>query len=143
MQPANGPNESYAPDDPPFNDIGGVEGVRALIDAFYDAMDENPAFERIRSLHPDDLTGSRDKLAKFITGWLGGPALYVKEFGHPRLRMRHMPFAIGELERDQWLACMKHAMDVRGIDGRLRAHLDARFAHVADFMRNQAPSSTS
>ena len=69
--------------------------------------------------------------------WLGGPDLYVQKHGHPRLRMRHAPFPIGEAERDQWLACMAAAMDHLGIEGDIRAFLDARFAHVADFLRNQ------
>ena len=121
----------------PFMVIGGEENVRALVDHFYDHMDQDEPFAGIRGLHPEDLTESRDKLYEFLCGWLGGPQYYVQKHGHPRLRMRHAPFPIGESERDQWLACMASALDDCGIEGELRTFLDARFAHVADFMRNR------
>ena len=130
-----------APENPldqtPFEALGGEDRVRALTDAFYDHMDQDPAAAPIRKMHPEDLTESRQKLFEFLCGWLGGPQLYVQKHGHPRLRMRHMPFAIGERERDQWLGCMAFAMDELEVEGELRAFLDARFAHVAEFMRNQ------
>lgn len=121
----------------PFEELGGEDRVRALTDAFYDRMEQDPTAKPIRDMHPEDLTESRQKLFEFLCGWLGGPQLYVKKHGHPRLRMRHMPFAIGEAERDQWLNCMAFAMDQLTVQGKLRDFLDARFAHVADFMRNQ------
>ena len=111
--------------------------MRELADRFYDHMDRDPRFAVIRDLHPPDLSESREKFFEFLSGWLGGPPLYMNRRGHPRLRMRHAPFPIGERERDQWLGCMGEAMDAMGIDGELRAFLDARFAHVADFMRNR------
>jgi hemoglobin len=126
----------------PYDAIGGADRVRDLVDTFYDRMDSAPEYAGIRSLHPDDLATSREKLYMFLSGWLGGPGLYVERFGHPRLRGRHMPFPIGEAERDQWLACMGEALDASGVTGELRTFLDARFAHVADFMRNQSPSGT-
>ncbi len=122
---------------PPYEAIGGDEAVRTLVDVFYDRMDQESAFATIRALHPADLASSRDKLYEFLSGWLGGPQLYIQKRGHPRLRARHLPFPIGEAERDQWLECMGRAMDDCGIDGELRAFLDARFAQVADFMRNK------
>lgn len=73
----------------------------------------------------------------FLSGWSGGPQLYTEKFGHPRLRMRHMPFAIGSVERDQWLWCMNKALDEGGYDPRVVEFLKTRFAEVADFMRNQ------
>lgn len=121
----------------PFTTIGGEAPVRALVDAFYDHMDRDEACATIRALHPDDLGESRDKLFEFLCGWLGGPQLYMEKRGHPRLRMRHAPFPIGEAERDQWLGCMTRAMDDLEIEGELRTFLDARFAHVADFLRNR------
>lgn len=126
----------FGPKNPPYNDIGGEEVVRRLVTAFYDSMDSDPEFAVIRALHPDDLTESREKLFEFLSGWLGGPELYVQRRGHPRLRMRHAPFPIGTSERDQWLSCMGGAMDKCGISGDVRTFLDGRFAHVADFMRN-------
>ena len=121
----------------PFEMIGGDEPTRQLAKVFYDIMESDPDFKMIRDLHPDDMTSSRDKFTDFLIGWLGGPPLYMQKHGHPRLRMRHAPFPIGTAERDQWLACMGRAMDKCAITGELRAFLDARFAHVADFMRNQ------
>jgi hemoglobin len=111
--------------------------MSALVDAFYDHMDRDETCATIRALHPDDLGESRDKLFEFLCGWLGGPQLYMEKRGHPRLRMRHAPFPIGEAERDQWLGCMTRAMDDLQIEGELRTFLDARFAHVADFLRNR------
>ena len=73
----------------------------------------------------------------FLSGWSGGPPLYVQRLGHPRLRMRHFPFAIGTAERDQWLWCMNKALDESQLDPRAVEFLKTRFAEVADFMRNQ------
>lgn len=131
------PGEGFGPDRTPYTVLGGDARVRELTDRFYDRMDADAAWAVIRSLHPDDLTNARDRLYKFLSGWLGGPPLYIEEFGHPRLRMRHGPFPIGEQERDEWLGCMSAAMDEMAITGELRTFLDARFAHVADFMRNR------
>ena len=123
--------------DAPFEAIGGEAGVRALVDRFYDLMDSLPEAADIRAMHPTDLAGSRDKLAWFLTGWLGGPPHYVERFGHPRLRMRHMPFAIGEDARDQWMLCMRQAIAELLSDSELGQWLEAALAQVADFMRNQ------
>ena len=133
-QPVSSP---FSPDRTPYDAIGGDAAVRGLVDHFYDLMDREPAYAGIRSLHKPDLSNARDKLYEFLCGWLGGPPLYMQKHGHPRLRGRHMPFAIGDAQRDQWMACMTRAMNDRGITGDLRAFLDARFKHVADFMRNQ------
>ncbi len=100
-------------------------------------MDTVPQFAPIRALHPADLEPSRDKLFMFLSGWLGGPDLYVQHIGHPMLRRRHLPFAIGEAERDQWVACMFLAMESTGVDEPLRDKLLAAFFSTADFMRNQ------
>ena len=120
----------------PFQRLGGEPGVRALVDRFYDLMDLEPAYAGIRRLHPGTLDGSRDKLFWFLCGWLGGPQHYTGRFGHPRLRMRHMPFAIGIQERDQWLACMDQAMGETGVDPALRQRLNQSFFQTADWMRN-------
>ncbi len=130
-EPAPNPEKS------PYVLMGGEPTVRLLVDRFYEQMDEDPDFFGIRKLHPPSLTGSRDKLFMFLSGWLGGPALYVNEYGHPRLRARHMPFSIGESERDQWLDCMNRAMEKVGVEAAMRAHLAASFANTADWMRNR------
>jgi hemoglobin len=133
---ASGAAHAFTAQHTPYQALGGDAAVLALVNIFYDTMEQDPAFARIRALHKPTLDDARAKLHEFLSGWLGGPQLYVQKYGHPRLRGRHMPFAIGEHERDLWLACMRSAMDQRGITGDVRAFLDQRFAHVANFMRN-------
>ncbi len=122
---------------PPFDLIGGETAVRQLVDRFYDLMDLEPAYAGLRALHPEVLDGSRDKLHWFLCGWLGGPPLYVEKFGHPRLRARHMPYAIGIAERDQWMACMTQAMRERQVDEAMATRLAESFFGTADWMRNR------
>ena len=120
-----------------FEWMGGEAAVRALVDRFYDLMDLEPAYAGIRALHPGDLQGSRDKLHWFLCGWMGGPSHYTERFGHPRLRARHLPYAIGIAERDQWMACMDQAMAERGVPPELHRRLIEAFANTADWMRNK------
>ncbi|HZS03840.1 MAG TPA: group II truncated hemoglobin [Blastocatellia bacterium] len=120
-----------------YETIGGEEKIRALVDRFYDIMDSSPEAAGIRALHPADLTESRNKLYWFLVGWMGGPPLYIERFGHPRLRARHLPFPIGESERDQWLWCMFRAMDEVQLDEMFKAQIRGAFAQLADFMRNK------
>lgn len=121
----------------PFELIGGDAQVRALVDKFYDLMDSEPEYYVIRKLHPADLGGSRDKLHMFLSGWMGGPQLYVEKFGHPMLRARHLPFPIGIAERDAWLACMAQALRECAIEEKLAAFLLQQFTGTADWMRNR------
>jgi hemoglobin len=118
--------------------LGGEKGLRSLVDRFYDLMDSSPEAEKIRSFHARSLKQSREKLFMFLSGWSGGPQLYIERFGHPRLRMRHMPFPIGTTARDQWLWCMNKALEESGLDARVVEYLKAHFADAANFMRNQA-----
>jgi hemoglobin len=111
--------------------------VRALSERFYDLMDLEPAYAQLRAVHGTDLANARQRLFWFLCGWLGGPQHYTERFGHPRLRARHMPFAIGITERDQWLACMDQAMGETGVDADLRKRLNESFFQTADWMRNQ------
>ena len=90
--------------------IGGERTLRELVDRFYDLMELEPEFAGIRAMHPTTMEGSRDKLFWFLSGWMGGPGMYTERFGHPRLRARHLPYAIAADERDQWLRCMAWAM---------------------------------
>ncbi len=90
-----------------------------------------------RALHPKDLAGSRDKLCKFLSGWLGGPPLYVQEYGHPMLRARHLHFAIGAAERDAWMLCMSRVLDGCDLDPLIRTQLTGAFFRTADHMRNR------
>ena len=121
----------------PVGHLGGEAGVRALVDRFYDLMDLEPIYAGIRALHPTELDSSRDKLHWFLCGWLGGPNLYIERFGHPRLRARHLPYAIGIAERDQWMACMMQAMADEGVDDTLAQRLTEAFFGTADWMRNK------
>ena len=118
--------------------LGGTEKVRDLVETFYDIMDTDPKAVSIRALHPADVTSSREKLFMFLTGWTGGPQLYIERYGHPKLRQRHMPFSIGEAERDQWMYCMIQAMHTLNFDDKLMQKLAEQLYGVADFMRNQS-----
>ena len=131
-------NASESPVSPttPFEWIGGEARVRALVDRFYDLMDIEPRYRELRAAHGSTLDDARQKLHWFLCGWLGGPSHYEERFGHPRLRMRHMPFAIGVVERDQWLACMDQAMGETGVPEDLRVRLKDSFFKTADWMRN-------
>ncbi|GIK85295.1 MAG: globin [Betaproteobacteria bacterium] len=121
----------------PFARLGGEEGVRALVDRFYDLMDLEPEFAPLRAVHGASLAHARDKLHLFLCGWLGGPPLYASRYGHPRLRSRHLPFPIGARERDQWVACMARALDDAGGPDDLKAPLMEAFAGTADWMVNR------
>ena len=129
--------EEKPPFETPFQWIGGEARVRVLVDRFYDLMDLEPGFRLLRASHGSTLDSARDKLFWFLCGWLGGPEYYQERFGHPRLRMRHMPFSIGIEERDQWLACMDRAMAETEVDPQLRERLNRSFFQTADWMRNR------
>lgn len=129
--------EEKSPHATPFAWIGGEPQVKALVERFYDLMDLEPRYQVLRAVHGPDLDNARQRLFWFLCGWLGGPQHYTEQFGHPRLRARHMPFKIGILERDQWLACMDEAMGDAGVDETLRARLRDSFFQTADWMRNQ------
>lgn len=120
-----------------YEKIGGDAAVAKLSARFYELMDSVPQFAELRAMHPASLEGSSEKLYMFLSGWLGGPDLFVEKFGHPRLRGRHMPFSIGLQERDQWVACMLLAMEEVGIEPTIRAKLLENFFNTADFMRNK------
>lgn len=121
----------------PFETLGGAQKLRGLVDRFYQLMDAQPEYYAIRKLHPRDLSASAEKLYLFLSGWLGGPPLYAQQIGQPFLRARHLPFPIGETERDLWLACMDQAMRDAGVEPGLRESLAAAFARTADHMRNR------
>lgn len=120
----------------PYELLGGESAVHKLVDRFYDLMDETAEVETLRKLHAKSLRVSREKLYLFLSGWLGGPQLYVEKYGHPMLRRRHLPFAIGEVERDQWMQCMNQTLDEQ-TEEPLRQQLKVAFTKVADHMRNQ------
>lgn len=117
--------------------VGGDAGIRRLVERFYDLMDTAPEAATIRALHATSLKASREKLHLFLTGWTGGPPVYVEQHGHPRLRARHLPFTISARERDEWMWCMNKALDEQEMPGEVREHLRERLRQLADHMRNQ------
>lgn len=116
--------------------LGGAPALHALVHRFYELMDELPEAYNVRRLHPESLAGSADSLFKFLSGWFGGPPLYVRERGHPRLRMRHFPYAIGPQERDEWLLCMRQALAEQVSDDALRAGVVRAFEEMAGHVVN-------
>ncbi len=137
MQTHDNSSGQVQPPATPFDWIGGESAVHALVERFYDLMELDPAYRELRASHGASLDEARQKLAWFLTGWLGGPQHYIERFGHPRLKMRHMPFKIGIVERDQWLACMDQAMAETGVPEALCQRLQQSFFQTADWMRNQ------
>lgn len=121
--------------------LGGAAGVHALVTRFYALMEDLPKALTVRRLHPSSLAGSADSLFKFLSGWFGGPALFVQERGHPRLRMRHAPYAIGASERDAWMLCMRTALDELVADPCLHAQLLRQFSEMAEHMVNTKGSN--
>ena len=125
--------------DSPFTRLGGRDAVVRLAETFYDVMEERePALAKLHPLTAEGRIdrGARERFSIFLVGWLGGPQDYVAAHGHPRLRMRHGRVLVDLAMRDAWLRCMGRAMDAHGVTGEVREFLDARFAQVADFMRN-------
>lgn len=126
-----------SPTSPHYEGLGGEEGIRRLVDRFYDLMDSAPEAVHVRALHAASLKRSREKLFMYLSGWTGGPPLYEAQYGHPRLRARHLPFTIGKRERDEWLWCMEKALGEHEVSDELREFLRQRIRQLADHMRNQ------
>lgn len=123
-----------------FEAMGKEEGIRLLVDRFYDVMATHPDTKGILNMHPKDLTSTRDKFYMFMVGWTGGPQLFVEKFGHPRLRMRHFPFKIGVSERDQWLLCFNTAVEDLNYSDDIKSVLMPAITGLSDHMRNQRES---
>ncbi|CAN5193970.1 globin [soil metagenome] len=116
----------------------GEEGIAKLVASFYRRVRED---ELIGPMYQDDWEGAERRLRDFLIFRFGGPQRYIEERGHPRLRMRHAPFAIGVAERDRWLALMGEAMDETGVPESARGILEPFFAQVAEFLRNREEHS--
>jgi len=121
----------------PYELMGGENTILSLVDRFYYYMDTLPEVAGVRKMHAQSLSSAKDKLFKFLSGWLGGPDLFIQEYGHPMLRKRHFPFAIGTSERDQWMFCMTKAMTEITMDSTLRVSLLEALDNLATHMVNQ------
>lgn len=119
-----------------YAQLGGEAAVRSLVQRFYALMDELPEAYTVRQLHPQSLAGSETSLFEFLSGWFGGPSLYIARKGHPRLRMRHAPYAIGQVVRDEWMLCITQALTEQVENTQLRDQLIHTFAQMADHLLN-------
>ena len=126
-----------APQQSAYDYIGGDAVVRRLVDRFYDFMDTLPEAATIRAMHAADLSVSRDRLSWFMTGWLGGPPMFVERRGHPRLRARHLPFVIDSAAKDAWMLCMRRAVAEVVTIAEANEYLLEPLERLADHMRNQ------
>lgn len=137
MQPSEytGHAHPWGDADTPYEEIGGEDGTRALAEAFYDVIEEESP--RLREMLPRNTSKTREKFFMYLSGWLGGPPLYEEKWGHPRLRMRHMPFSIGVDEADEWMRCMRIALGRVKVTEPLRSFLDERLEPLAGHMRNR------
>jgi hemoglobin len=120
----------------PYAQLGGEPAIRRLVARFYALMDALPEAYTVRQIHPDDLSGAQQSLFEFLSGWFGGPQLYMERHGHPRLRMRHAPYRIGTTERDEWMLCMRQALSEEVADSDLRAGLLKAFGDMATHIIN-------
>jgi hemoglobin len=120
----------------PYEALGGEDGVQRLVHRFYELMDELPEAYTVRQMHPESLAGSAQSLFEFLSGWFGGPDLYVAKKGHPRLRMRHAPYAVGPVERDEWMLCMTQALTEQVADSVFRDTLISTFSQMANHLIN-------
>lgn len=128
-------NHPWGAEPTPYVAIGGEDAVRRLANAFYDTVETSSP--RLREMLPRNTARTREKFYMYLSGWLGGPPLYEMKWGHPKLRMRHMRFGIGEYEAEEWLRCMRVAMEAEQLDERLRRYLDESFTGVARHMKNR------
>lgn len=119
-----------------YERLGGAPALHRLVNRFYELMDELPEAYTVRKIHPEGLAGSAESLFEFLSGWFGGPPLYSNKKGHPRLRMRHAPYAVGPVERDEWMLCMRLALTEQVEDADLRDALTETFQKMADHMVN-------
>ena len=120
-----------------YEAIGGDDTVRKLTRRFYQLMDELPEAARCRAIHPQDLSGSEAKFYDYLTGYLGGPPVYVEKHGHPRLRSRHFGAPIGPAERDEWLLCFSRAMEEAIPNPKLREIIWPPIERLAHHMQNR------
>ncbi len=120
----------------PYSLMGGEGSILSLVDRFYFYMDTLPAAKELRAIHAADLSSAKEKLFKFLSGWLGGPDLFQQEYGHPRLRQRHFPFKVNQQARDQWILCMNKALYEIAMPDDLRKNIKQALGDLATHMIN-------
>jgi hemoglobin len=125
-----------------YTRLGGEAVIRAFVNHLYDYMESTASVGHIRSMHSADLSLARERLFMFLSGMLGGPPIYMDKFGPPRLRRKHLHFDIGNEERDQWLSCAQHAINLLDIDGHLCDELMRNLTVMANHLRNKNTDST-
>jgi hemoglobin len=128
---------AYGTGDASFQAAGGESGLRQLVDTFYALMDTLPEAATIRALHPADLAVSRDKLWRFLCGWLNGPKLYQEKYGPISIPRMHMHLSIGSAERDAWLLCMHRALAAQPFAEDFKRYLLAELSKPAERVRNR------
>jgi hemoglobin len=121
-----------------YSRMGGLEVIDKVVNDFYEIMSTDPVAEDCLATHSGrDIRISAEKLKYFLSGWTGGPPLYMNKYGHPRLRMRHFPFSIGAKESDQWLYCMRKALARSTIDPGIQEELMNAFTHLTKLIQNK------
>jgi len=120
----------------PYSLMGGEKAILSLVDRFYFYMDTLPEAKDVRAVHQEDLSRAKDRLFKFLSGWLGGPDLFAQEYGHPRLRQRHFPFVVNQAGRDQWILCMNKALYEISMPDELRKNIKQALSDLATHMMN-------
>ncbi|HNP62345.1 MAG TPA: group II truncated hemoglobin [Woeseiaceae bacterium] len=127
----------YGTGDASFRAAGGQAGIFRLVDVFFDRMESDPRFETIWEMHPDDNDESRDKLARFLCGWLGGPKLYTEKYGAIGIPRVHAHLAITTPERDQWLTCMSESVAEQAFDEDFKTYLMEQLFVPAEAVRRR------
>jgi len=133
--------EQYGTGDASFRAAGGEKGLRRLVDDFFDHMGSDGRFTTIHNLHPDDKDVSRDKLARFLCGWLGGPKLYNEKYGAIGIPRVHAHLAIATPERDQWLTCMGETVARQPFAADFKVYLMEQLFVPAEAVRRRCEDS--
>lgn len=121
-----------------FEKLGGTAGIQKIVEDFYHIMETDPlAQDCLATHHGRDLRGSAEKLTAFLSGWTGGPPVYIEKYGHPRLRMRHMTFTITKTESAQWLYCMREAISRTQLTIQEQAQILSAFENVTTMLINR------
>lgn len=128
-------DKPYGSGDTSYQAAGGEAGLRRLVDAFYDRMGSDQRFATINAMHPENRDVTRDKLARFLCGWLGGPKLYQQKYGAIGIPRVHAHLAIASAERDQWLTCMAESVEEQTFAPEFKTYLNEQFYVPAEAVR--------